>query len=415
MTTKDRQRWYIRWRGLLGLALSRVRRQMTSARGQIIATVLIVALTIATLLLATGVALALAEDHALDHDADVQVLPGESDMQSSVAGVEDPRLGASNERATLISERDGVTHATPVLTEPIRVEASENDRADHLLIIGIVPGPESAIVAGLPTDALEPGDPHYAEGAYDGPRAAEIVLSASAAETLDVSTGESLTLESEHTSHDSDVSVTAIEERERGDTEMPVALVHLSDLQSLTGASEHELADQVLVWGNQETIQAGADDAYPNATIETDGATEFRSLFDDTLALVTSVLSLLVTITICSLFVATTAGLTVEADRQTLATLGAVGFPVRSRLVVVAVTTIVLTSCGAVVGISLGTGGIVAVNAIATATVAPGSVATIHPLFVPYAFAVALLSALLALPYPLALAARTDILGEVGR
>lgn len=415
MTTDDQQRRSARWRGLLGIALARVRRQTRSINGQLVATVLLIAVTVAILLLTTGVALALAEEQAIDHDADSRVLPGESDVQSSVAGVEDPRLGASHERATLLSEHEGVTHATPVLAEPIAVNAPERERAQYVLLVGVVPGPESRTVAGLPTAGLEPGDPHYAGGTYDGPPSEEIVLSAAAAETLDASTDDSLILEGDHADADRTISVTRVEETAGSDSELPVALVHLSELQSLTGASEGELADQVLVWGDEAAARDSADEVYPNATVETGSTTAVGSLFDDTLALVTSVLALLVAIAICSLFIATTAGLTVEADRQTLATLGAVGFPIRSRLVIVAVTTIATTSCGAILGIGIGVVGIMAVNAIATATIAPGAVATVHPLFVPYAFAVALLSALLALPYPLALAARTDILAEVGR
>lgn len=416
MTECDPTRWYHRWRGLVGLAVARVRRQMTTvAQGQTVATVLIVAVTVANLVLVTGVALALANDQGLAHDADVRAVPGDSDVQSSVAGVEAPRLGASHERAREIRERAGVTHATPVLAEPVRVRAPDSAQAHYILVVGIIPGPASATVAGLPTDTLAPGDPHYAGGTYDGPPAEEIVLSTAAAETLDVSPGESLALTSDRAERTA--TVMAVEQRADDGTEMPVALVHLSDLQSLTAADNADLADQVLVWGEQEAAQAGVDAAYPTATVETTSAAAIvpSALFDDTLALVTSVLALVIAVSICTLFVATTSGLTVEANRQTLATLSTIGFPLRSQLAIVAVTTVAMTGCGAVLGLALGAGAITAVNAFATATIAPSAVAAFHPLVVPYALAVALLAALLALPYPLALAARTEVLAEVNR
>lgn len=107
--------------------------------------------------------------------------------------------------------------------------------------------------------------------------------------------------------------------------------------------------------------------------------------------------------------------MTVNEDRRTLAVLESVGFTTRSRLAIVAVSTLLTTVCGALVGVALGAGGIYTVNRIATATVAPGAVAEIHPLFVPYAIGVALVAGLVAVPYPLVVAARTSVLTEVGR
>ncbi|MFC6766305.1 FtsX-like permease family protein [Natrinema soli] len=439
MTSSDRSR-YNRWCGLIALTIARVRRQLTTAaQGRLIATVLIVAVTVANLILVTGVALALADEQALAHDAAVQVHPDEGSVQSSVAGVEPPRLGATHERAAMISEREGVTHASPVLAEPIQVKSPETGHTTSLLVVGVVPGSESAMVAGLPTGSLTAGDPFYEGGGAAGGPPGEIVLSTAAGEKLNASTGETLTLASVRADYNGTptnetsngtattepvamaadynrtAAVTAIEPRTADNTEMPVALVHLSTLQSLTNATDADLADQVLIWGDQTAAQAGGTAAYPNATVETADTTQFGSLFDDTLALVTTVLALVIAGTICSLFVATTTGLTVEADRQTLAMLEAIGFPVQSRLLIIAVTAIVTTGCGAVLGLGLGIGGILVVNALATATIAPSAVAAIHPLFLPYALGIALVSAVVALPYPLVLAARTNVLAEVGR
>ncbi|WP_306052063.1 FtsX-like permease family protein [Natronococcus wangiae] len=406
---------FARWRGLLAVALASVRTQTVAARGRTLATICIVALIVANLLLVTGVALALADDDPVDHDADLRIVPDDNDVHSSVTGVEGTRLGESHDRAATIAEREGITHATPMLAEPLKVENPESGRSEYILVVGIVPGEEPMTAAGLPTDSLEPGDAHYADGAYDGSPTGEIVLSTAAADSLEADADGALVLDSENGELETQYTVTAIEDAEGSETETPVALVHLSELQSLTGADEGGLADRVLVWGDADAAQAGAGEAYPNAAVVTDGSPTVHSLFDDRLALVTSVLALLVATTTCSLLVAITAGLQVEADRQMLATLGTVGFPTGSRLVVVAATTLITAAVGAALGLGLGVGGIVTTNAIATATVAPESVAVVHSLFVPYAFLVALLSTLLALPYPLLLAARTEILTEVGR
>ncbi|MDG5759811.1 ABC transporter permease [Natronococcus sp. A-GB1] len=392
-----------RWWGLLAVAVTLVRTQLTTARGRTLATILVVALTVANLVLVTGVALALADDGEADHDADARIVADDADIHGSVTGVEPPRLGESSDRAERIADRDGVDHVSPVFREPIRADHPGAGGSTYLLLVGAVPGTDPATVAELPTEGLEPDPP----GADD----AELVLSRAAAAELGVEPGDELVLEGAE--YRESATVGAVEDGP--DDEPPVALVHLEVLQSLSGTEGSGLADEVLIWGEGDAIQEGAAEAYPEAALESDGAADVRALFGDGLALATSALALVVALGVCSLLVATTAGMRVEADRRTLAMLGAVGFPTESRLVVVATTTIATATAGAVLGVGLGVVGIQVTNALATATVAPEAVAVLHPLLVPYALAVAVVSTLVALPYPLALAARTDALAEVGR
>ncbi|QCW02917.1 ABC transporter permease [Natrinema pallidum] len=409
-----------RWRGVIGLTLSRWWRRATrTTRGRIASTVAAVALTIAFLVVVTGIALALADGGmATADDADVRITPEESGTLSSVDGVEGPRLGATNERAAAIRSRDGVEHASPVLVETARLESTDGDPRT-VRLIGFVPDGESRTVAGLPTTALEPGDPHYANGSYDGPRNRELVLSPTAAERLDATAGDELSVSMGGAERaggaTASVTVTAVADGGAGGSGAPIALVHLSELQSFSGAETGELADRLLLWGEADAARSAATDAYPAAAVEVAGGTDPSTLFEDGLAFATSVIALLVGVTVCASFVATTMGMTVDEDRRTLAVLESVGFLTRSRLAVVAVSMGITTVVGSIVGIGLGAAGIVAVNAVAGATVAPGTVAHFHPVFVPYAIGVALVAGLVAVPYPLAVAARTAVLEEVAR
>ncbi|WP_222917444.1 ABC transporter permease [Natrinema sp. SYSU A 869] len=409
-----------RWRGVVGLTFSRWWQRATrTTTGRIASTIAAVALTIALLVVVTGVALALADGGVANKDdADVRITPEESGTLSSVDGVEGPRLGATNERAATIRSRDGVEHASPVLVETARLESTDGDPRP-VRLIGIVPDEESRTVAGLSTTALESGDPHYANGSYDGPRNGEIVLSPTAAERLDATAGDELSVSMGGTERASEanpsVTVAAVADEGAGGGGAPIALVHLSELQSFSGADNGELADRLLLWGDSEAAQLAAADTYPAAAVEVAGGTDPSTLFEDGLAFATSVIALLVGVTICASFVATTMGMTVDEDRRTLAVLESVGFPTHSRLAIVVVSTGITTLVGSIVGIGLGMAGIVAVNAVAGATVAPGAVAHFHPVFVPYAIVVALVAGLVAVPYPLAVAARTSVLEEVGR
>ncbi|MDS0475439.1 FtsX-like permease family protein [Natrinema sp. 1APR25-10V2] len=406
-----------RWSGLVRLTIARWWQRATrTTTGRIVSTVGAVALTIALLVVVTGVALALADGGVTgDDDAAVAITPEESGTLSSVDGVEGPRLGATNERAAAIRSNDGVDHASPALVETVRLESSSGE-ARTVRLVGVVPDEEPRTVAGLSTAGLESGDPHYANGTYDGPRTGEIVLSETAAERLGAETGDELPVSTGPTRSSSpSVTVTAVADGGAGGTDAPVALVHLSELQSLSRSTDGGLADRILIWGEPSAAQSAAADTYPDAAVEVAGTTDPSSLFDDGLAFATSVIALVVGVTICASFVATTMGMTVDEDRRTLAVLESVGVPTHGRLAIVAVSTGITTLVGALVGVGLGAAGIVGVNAVAGATVAPGAVAQFHPVFVPYAIAVALFSGLVAVPYPLAVAARTSVLEEVGR
>jgi len=400
-----------RWTGLFSLTVSRWWQRATgTTAGRIVSTVAAVALTIAFLLVVTGIALSLADGGVTTtDDATVHITPEAQQTLSSVDGVEGPRLGKTNERASTIRAHDGVAHASPVLIEVGRLEAGGDPQTVQL--VGVVPDGESRTVSGLSTDALEDGDPHYANGSYDGPRTGGIVLSRIAADRLGASAGDDLTV-STSPRRATNFSVTAVSETDGG---APVALVHASELQSLSGAADGELADRMVIWGEPDAARSAAADAYPDASVAVTDTADPTALFDDGLAFATSVIALVVGVTICASFVATTMGMTVDEDRRTLAVLESVGVPARGRLAVIAISTGITTLVGSVVGVGLGAAGIAGVNAVASATVAPGAVAQFHPLFVPYGIAVAVLAGIVAVPYPLAVAARTSVLAEVGR
>ncbi|WP_241434677.1 ABC transporter permease [Natrialba asiatica] len=437
-----------RWVGLGRLAVTRLWKRTTKTTSRrVIATISAVALTIALLVVVTGVALALADGGTTtENDADVQVTPESTDLLSSINGVEGARLGEANERAASIRAGEGVDHATPVLTEPMRLErageggttvtesnetdanATDNRTATDpqtILLVGVTPDEEPRTVAGLPTNELAAESNAAADdtvttgtNATAAPGQRELVLSTTAAERLGVTAGDELAVSSSQfeatDTPPPTVTVTAVAETS-GDDETPVALGHLRALQTLSGASEGELADRVLVWGESDAAADEAAAAYPDATVETPDRTDPSLLFDDGLAFVTSVLALVVGVAICAAFVATTAGMTVNEDRRMLAVLESVGFPTHSRLAIVAISTQALTLCGALLGGVLGFVGIHALNAVASGTIAPGAIAETHPLFLPYALVIACVAGLIAIPYPLVIAARTSVLAEVSR
>jgi putative ABC transport system permease protein len=68
---------------------------------------------------------------------------------------------------------------------------------------------------------------------------------------------------------------------------------------------------------------------------------------------------------------------------------------------------------GAAVGVLVAAVGSWGINVALTALFASIPIVVFHPLFIIYALCVALVIGMLAVPYPLLLARRTDVLGEL--
>lgn len=409
-----------RWAAVLRFAGGRLLyRTWHTTPKQILATIGIVALAITLLLVVTGLSLELADEQDVEtEEVDYRIVPEEGSSLSAVVDVEGPRLGDVHERTNEIESHESVEHATPVLVDVVRLRAPESDEPVYVLAVGVVPSDDGAPIAELETEALEAGDPHYGNGSYDGEYTGDLLLSEGAADQLNASIGDHLLLQSTGGFTD-EHSVTEIE-ASTGQSiggGLPIAVFRLSELQSISGAADGDHADQIVVQtdGDDGDVRSHLESAFDDAAVVEGERSEVETLRSDDLAMALSLSAAVIGIGLSVLFVTTTMGLAVEGDRRTLAVLAALGFSSRARLAIVTVTILSLTIAGALAGLVLGALGVVVVNAVAQATVTNAPIATIGLWAIPYAVGVAVLSGLLATPYPLAIAARTDVLTELGR
>jgi len=411
-----------RWTAIVRFAIYRLaaRTRRTASR-QLLATLLLVALAITLMIIVSGVSLALADESAVDsEEADLRIVPPDHSSLTTVVEAEPPRMSDVHARTETIESHEQVSDATPVLLSRVRLRAPESGKPVAVLAIGVEPGPRSPTVAGLKPSSLGPGDPRYANGSYDGEFTGDVVLSAAAAEQLNASVDDPLLLQSGTTGPvDEEFSVTAIDRTARTSSGFPIAVFRLSELQEISGAAEDDRANQILVQtsSGSGSVQRDLESMDENTTVVTGGgiASDVRSLQGDTLAMGVSVTATLVGIVLCSLVVATTMGLVINADRQQLAVLETVGFDRRAQLAIVSVTVLGLVIAGAAIGIVLGAIGTMLTNAVAQATVTEVPIAKLGLWTVPYGFGVAILAGIVAAPYPLAIAARTSVVEELNR
>ena len=389
----------------LGVAQTLGRFRTAEAR-RLVLTTLGVALAVALMVSVTGVAVGLASGSTVQGDGvDYWIVPEGGSASSVAVSVEGPRLGAVHKTTERIQRDERVTFATPVQIQILRVNTSNS--SEYVLAAGIVPPEDGQTILGLPTDALTPGDPHYADGAYNGPWTGETVLSSAAAEVLNKGVGDDVSPTGANQSFnavavaDGDVST--------GLGPVPVMLVHLSELQTLTGTQAGDQADQILVSTNNPGVESKLEGIYPRTDVVTRSGVGGEQLSTSSLPLAVAIAALLAAVCIGALFVATLMGLDVIDNRATIAAQGAMGFSQWSQTLLVTSQVLTIAGLGGVLGTLFGLVGIAGINRGSAALVSVDSVAQFHPLLLAYGPVVAICIGLLAAPYPAWLARRTDI------
>ena len=378
----------------------------TAEARRLVMTLLGVALAVALMVSVTSVAVGLASGSTVQgDDVDYWIVPEGGSASSIAVSVEGPRLGAVHQTTQEIEADDRVTYATPIQLQILQVTAGNS--SEYVLAAGVIPPEDDQQVIGLPTNALTPGDPHYDNGTYNGSWTGEAVLSSAAADVLGADTGTTLNASS------TDRSFRAVDVAEAdigtGLGPVPVMLVHLSELQTITGTADGDQADQILVSTNDPSVERELTGIYPRTDVLTRSGVGGASLSTSSLPLAVAVAAFLTAVSIGALFVATLTGLDVIANRATIAAQGAMGFSRRSQTILVLSQVVTIAGLGGIAGTLLGIGGILGINWASTAYLGVGNVAMFHPLLLAYGPLVAIGIGLLASPYPAWLARRTNI------
>ncbi|ELZ08686.1 hypothetical protein C478_17401 [Natrinema thermotolerans DSM 11552] len=383
-----------RWVGFVALGIRRTALRAThTARQRIRFSGLGVAVAIALLVMVTGLSVGLATSTTVyDDDIDYWIVPDSESPESPLVATDSPQFSSVHETNDRITAIDGVESSTPVLAQVLRVGTNESD--EYVLIIGVINSPALEDVSGLNTDSLTPHDPYYGDGEYNGTWTGDAVLSEGTAELLAVTTNDSVTIAGNRS-----FTVTDIESQSSDVGNVPTALVQLSELQHVTGATTYDQADQFVVSTSSPAVRDDLEGIYPQSSVQSRGEMTASSTRNSDMALALAATALTVALVIGTLFVVTTSGLELVADRQQLAVLSAMGISVGSQIRLVGAQTLVLTGLGGIVGAVCGIGGIRLINAVAVRTITTEPIAVVSPWFVPYGTGVGLFVGLLSLPF----------------
>lgn len=392
-----------RWTGMAGVSIRRTLSQATqTAQKRIQFTVLGVVITIALLVVVTGIGIGLVTGTTVyDDDVDYWITPDTDGDQSPLIATDNPQFGSVHETNEAIRGYDGVHFSSPVLTQVTRIETEEH--SEYVLVIGVINSPELSDIMGVSPNQLTEDDPYYDDGNYSGEWTGEVILSRSAVSLLEVEPGDDLTI-----AGNSSFSVVGTDQGSGAIGNTPVAVVQLSELQTVTGADQYDQADQFVVGSNSPAVETQLEEIYPDSSVLTRGELMIAETADSDLPLALALTAFVVAVSVGTLFVLTTNGLEIVADRNQLATMSAIGVSIRSQLMLIGVQTIVLAGIGGVIGSIVGLGAIRAVNWSAMQTLTTEPIAVSHPLFVVYGMLTALMVGMLSLPYLLILTRRVS-------
>jgi len=398
-----------RWCRLLALggrlAVARIRQ----GDRRLVCAVALVAVAVGLLVTLTGISMGLADPFGQSTTADYWLLPAGGGELTAAFAVDGPAVGDVHDRSENLQAREDVTAATPVLTDVIRVQSSGSSQPTEIIAVGVIPPEQPTTVSGVSTTTLDSGDPYYGDGAYDGEWTGEVVLSPAAAETLDASPGDQLTFGSTTTGQlRQGFEVISVEAAEPSAESLPIAVVRLSELQSLTGDDGADQADSILLQTTSSADTEALSESDDTTRLVADSAVGADRLVSDDQALGLAVAALLVGFVSAVLQTATAVGLDVEATTDELLALAAIGLAPASRLLVTGATAVWLSTLGGIVGVGLGWGALSVLNTDLAATIGTPPPVVQELWLVPYGIGIAIAAGLCAALYPVVLVNRLE-------
>jgi len=398
--------------GLVGVSLRRTYVRATkTAPGRTWMSIVGVTLAVGLMVVVAGIGVGIATQSTVYGDnVDYWITPETGGSSSALVDTDSPRFGSVHSTTADLSGTGGIDYASPVLTQPMRIQTASGT-AENVLAVGIVNSPQFGSVTQVTTDGLTVGDPYYNNEQWTG----ELVMSAGAAELLSAGEGDSITVTRPRGAADREFTVTNVDQGASSGSQFPIVVMQLSELQIITGADSNDEADQIVVSSTDPTIESMLADVYPRSTVSTRAGLNAQAVFEDELPLALSVTAGIIAVVIGTLFVMTTTGLSVAADRGRLSTLAAIGMSWSTRFRLLASEILTTILIGGLIGVLLGMGGIRLVNIVAQRTITSGTIASTEPFVLASGVVVTGIIALLSLPYLGLLLRRVGTATEVGR
>ena len=264
------RRWGARVGVAIGLTLAQLR-QYKLRLGLAIVGIALAVLAV-TLLAGTGIGVMETGERQFEQ-ADRDLWISASEMRLSPAGgggFSNTLLDSRNVTRT-IEAHDDVRVAVPIAFETVYTSTDPDGEFRTFVGVG-VPGGGPAVQV---TDGRDlPGDPHYADGAYDGNRTHEVLIDRETADALDVSINDTLYVGgSLRAAADNEVTAIGISPTYEQMLGTPTVTMPMSELHQTTGRTGTEPATFIVVTledgAELEPVQEDLQETFPEFDVRT--------------------------------------------------------------------------------------------------------------------------------------------------
>ncbi|ELY72303.1 ABC transporter permease [Natrinema pallidum] len=225
-----------------------------------------------TLLAGTGIGVLETGEQQFDAaERDLWVTAGETRITSAGGGGFENTLYDSRNLSTELESNEEISNAIPLAFDTVYVRSNQSGSFNTFIATGTPQGgPAVHVTDG---DQIQ-GDPHYANGTYDGEMTNEVLIDEETARELNVSVGDSINIggslaaarEHEFTI----VGMTPTFEQMLG---TPTVTMPLSELHEVTGTTQTEPATFITITVEDgttvEAVQRDLQETYPEYKIRT--------------------------------------------------------------------------------------------------------------------------------------------------
>lgn len=259
--------------------------------------------------------------------------------------------------ATQIERHNAVVVATPMAFQAVYV--GRNNSSFRLLTgAGVPTAPGGEAIEIDRGTGLEDEDVHYANGTYAGPMTNEVVIDPQTAALFNVSVGDTLYVGgSKSTAREHAFTVVGISPTFTRFLGTPTVIVHLSELQTVTGTTSTDRATFITVrlseTADPEAVQAELQRAHPRYDVRTNRQ-QLQALLQQKALVIASATALVVLAVVAGI------GLTVNLlmlvvyqQQRELAALRALGFSRWLLVGIVATQGFLLGLAGGILGLAV--------------------------------------------------------------
>ena len=344
-------------------------------------TITAIGVAIALMVLLTSISLGLKENSSASGSIDFWVLPADSDILDPILGTEQTMLGDVHSEIETLFLDPSVKGASPVLNRVVYAYTNDPNKTSVVLATGVIPGAIDVMPAAA--SGFTGGDPYFFGGGWTD----EAVINRQMADLLGLDVGDRLNLDISTGIFASPKSFKVVNIIDTVDySGIPVVVIHLSELQHITGNLEGDRADQILIEGPD----AGPllEILYPDHLVLSGSEYTAFKIVSDKRILATAAATALVSLILGMLFIGTTMVMSVSELEGDMAVMSAIGISRISILKSVFYESLFLSAGGGLTGVLLAVVGNVFLNNMLTRVIGLNISPAIDPMLLAGGFTV---------------------------